>query len=103
MAITKVNAVRTNTHPSDDPAGISHNKCKIRHVFCYHRAGTDKGVLPNGDTADDRTVCPESRTSANERRAQFIHAPDLAARVKYVGKDHRRAAKYIVLQSHTLV
>src|SRR5262245_17192509 len=90
MTIPKVNAGRANTHPSNDPPRISHNETEIRHVFCYHRAGTDKGVLPNDDTADDGTVCAESRTSANECRAQFIHAPDLAARIKYVGENHRR-------------
>ena len=103
MAIAKVNAVRTNAHPTDDPPGISHNQSKIRHVFGHHRAGTDKGVLPDGDAANDCTIGAESRAPANQGRAQFVHPPDLAARVKHVGKNHRRAAKYIVLESHTFI
>ena len=93
---------QTHIQPAIWP-GFPGNESKIGHVLGHHRAGADKGVLSNGDTANDCTVGAESRAPANQGRTQFIHAPNLAARVKHVGKNHRRTAKYIVLESHAFI
>ena len=103
MAIAKVDAVRTNAHPTDDPSGVSRNQRKMRHVLCHHRPGTDKGISPDGNTAHDGTVGAESRTSANQGRTQFIHAPDFATRIKHVGEDHRRSAEHVIIESHAFI
>jgi hypothetical protein len=103
MAIPEIDAVCANTHPTGNPSGIAGNEGKIRHVFRYHRARADKGILPDRDAANDCTISTESRASANQGWTQFIHPLDLAARIQHIGKNHRRTAKYMVFESHSFV
>src|SRR3989304_8498182 len=86
LPIIEANAVCANTHPTNDPSGVSRNESKIRHVFRDHGPGADECIPSDCYATNDGAVGAESRAAANQGRTQFIHPPDLAAGVEHVGE-----------------
>jgi hypothetical protein len=97
------NAVSANAHPTHDPAGVSHNQRKIRNISGHHGTRADESVLAYGYSAHDRAVRAESRSFTYQSRSQFVHPPDLAARIEYVRKHHRGTAEYVILKGHAVI
>jgi hypothetical protein len=75
----------------------------IRDIFCYHSAGSDKGIAANACATDDGAVSAKSGAFLDQSRLNLIHLADFSARIINVSKNHRRTAEDAVLQSHTFI
>ena len=71
-----------------------------RHIFGYHRTGTDETVLTEGVTAYDGGIGPYGCTTTDDGLAVLILAADGRAGIDDVGEHHRRSQEYIVLAAY---
>src|SRR5579862_9079251 len=99
----EVKPLAVTAHPADLARGNSNHERKIRHVAVYDGARADECMLSDGDAANDRAVCPESRASSHERVAVLVLARDRGSRVVHIREHHAGSAEDIVLERYVVV
>lgn len=75
----KVERLAAATDPALLPARVARDPAIVRHVLCHQAAGTDQGVAPYGDAAQENRAGSNPRAFADER-ALILH---YAAQVKW--------------------
>src|SRR5262245_13391603 len=93
----------TGAHPTCHSCRVSHDKSMVRNVLGNHRTRSDQSIAPDCNATQDGGIGADRRTSFYERSPQLSHPRNLAARVRYVRKDHRWSAEHIVLEGHSFV
>ena len=83
-------------HPSDPARRISDHQRKRRHILRHHRAGADEAIVAERVPADDGGIGADAGAAPDRRRAEFILARHIGARIVDVGEHAARAAKHVV-------
>jgi len=99
----KINPVAAFTHPSDNLCRIAQNEGMIGNVFGHNGSGTYKGVSADGIAANYGRICPDGGTFFDQGSLILVFSGDVAAGIYDIGKNHGRAAKYIVFKDYTLI
>src|SRR5688572_24124433 len=97
----EVDSISTDAHPADNSAWVPHNECEVGCVFHHHGSSPDKSVGTDRDSANNRTICSQRCSLANQGRSELIHPPNFAPWVDDISEHHGRATKDLVFQGHT--
>lgn len=92
-----------SAHPADGVGRVSDNECEIGDVACDNGAGANKTVAAKRYAADDRGVCADGGSLANERFCELVFSGNVAARIGDVGEHHARTAENVVFQGNAVV
>ena len=91
------------THPSLDSGRHPVDKSIIGDIFIDQSSGPDKSIVPDSQTAENGRISADAGALLDERLAEFVLSRPMTSGIDDVRKNHRGAAKDVVLQGHSCV
>ena len=93
----------TRARPPDQPTWVADHEAVRRHILGHDGTGSDEGMLPNGQAADNHNPRTQSGPLLHCGRQELrTVALDVRPRAQVISECDSRTKKYVVADMHAL-